>query len=101
MPPVKLLAEIGAATASAVIGILAAADSSVVTGGAVVAVFSFATLLVREVLKQHRTLWEMIDAARDDAHYAHWEAERLRFNYGERALDPGPYIPRRPPKEAA
>lgn len=96
MPPVKIFAEIAAATLSAIGTIFAAVDGNVVAVGAgVTAVFGLATVLVREVVKQHKTLWELVDAARDDAHYAHWELERLRYSYGERVLDPGPYEPRR------
>lgn len=96
MLPVKILAEIAGATLSAIVGLLAAVDGTVVVAGAgVTAVFAFATLLVREVLKQHQTLWQMIDAARDAEHFARWEADKLRFTYGERPIDPGPYVPRR------
>lgn len=87
-------------TLSAALGaVLAVEEYTLVAGGAVAAVFGFATLLVREVLKQHRTLWELIDAARDDAHYARWELEVHKFRHGERELDPGPYSARTQHKE--
>lgn len=92
---------VGVAVSATVAIVTAAADTTIVTSGAVVAVLGFAGLLVREVVKQHRTLWEMIEAARDGEHYARWEVERLRFAYGDRAVDPGPYIPRRAPQGAA
>lgn len=102
MPPVKILSEIVAATGSAVVGILAATDSTVITVTAIGAVLGFAGLLVRQVVVQQKAVWEIVTAtkaeaesAKDEAHYAHWELEKLRYSYGERVIDPGPYTPRR------
>jgi hypothetical protein len=45
---------------------------------------------------QHRRdLWD----AESRLHEARWESERLRYTYGERAIDPGPYVPRLRPAD--
>lgn len=113
---VKVLGEILGAAAAATAGIFSAGASEAMplTVTAIGAVLGFATLLVRSVLSSQRIYVEIVAAKdrelaeRDDTiHYLRWEAERLRYRYGEREVDPGPYvargrqIPRPPSSEGA
>lgn len=99
----KMGGEILGATVSAVGGILAAGESAAITTSAIVAVLGFAGLLVRQVMTGQRAIWQIVAAKdreiqdeKDANHYLRWEMERLRYLYGERQVDPGPYTPRRP-----
>lgn len=101
MPLVKVLSEIAGASFSALVGIFAATDNTLITVTAITAVLGFAGLLVRQVVVAQKAIWEIVkakeseaEAAKDEAHYAHWELERLRYAYGERVIDPGPYSSR-------
>ena len=100
---VKLLGEICGIAGSAVTALVAAGDSVPLTGTAIVAVLGFATLLVRSVLANQHVYVEIVAqkdrelAERDDTiHYLRWENDSIRFRHGEREIDPGPYVPRRP-----
>lgn len=100
---VRIAEAIGAVGASAV-GIIAAGESMPITVTAIGAVLGFATLLVRSVTANQRVYVEIVAAKdreiadRDDTiHYLRWENESIRFRHHEREVDPGPYIPRRPP----
>lgn len=102
---VKMAGEVAGAAGAAIMGILATGESTplVVTG--IGAVLGFATLLVRSVVANQRVYVDIVAAKdrevaeRDDViHYLRWENETIRFRHGERELDPGPYIPRRPPE---
>lgn len=101
---VKHLAEVAGAAGSAATGILAAGESTPLVVTSIGAVLGFATLLVRSVMANQRVYVEIVAgkdrelAERDDViHYLRWENESIRFRHGERELDPGPYVPRRPP----
>lgn len=98
------IAEVVGATGAASAGIIAAGESMPITVTAIGAVLGFATLLVRSVTANQRVYVEIVAAKdreiadRDDTiHYLRWENESVRFRHGERDVDPGPYIPRRPP----
>ena len=103
MVVLKMGGDVIGATISALVGILAAGDSTPLTYSAIVAVLGFAGLLVRQLSNTQKLYVGIVEAKdrelheRDDTiHYLRWEMEALRFRHGERALDPGPYIPRRP-----
>ncbi len=94
--------EVTAATSSTLIGIVAVDESAPLMYGAFVAVFGFAGLLVRELVKAQRAIWQIVEAKdrqiadRDDViHYLRWEHEKYRFEQGDRTMDPGDYHPRR------
>jgi hypothetical protein len=100
----KLGAEVLGAAASAILGIIAVGESTPLTYSAIVAVLGFAGLLVRQITANQKMYVEIVAskdielAQRDDAlHYLRWEMESMRYRYGERTVDPGPYAPRRPP----
>lgn len=100
----KLGAEVAGAATSAIVGLLAVGESATLTGSAIIAVLGFAGLLVRQIVSNQRLYVGIVAdkdreiAARDDdLHYLRWELESMRFRHGERQVDPGPYIPRRPP----
>lgn len=102
---VKALAEIGGAVGSAVAGIFAVGESTPLVVTSIGAVLGFATLLVRSVMSNQRVYVDIVAGkdrelaqAFDQIHYLRWENEALRFRYGEREVDPGPYIPRRRPE---
>jgi hypothetical protein len=98
---VKALGDIAGATGSALLGIIAAdGNNTAITITAIGAVLGFAGLLVRQVVQAQRAIWlivrakdEEIDRQREALHYSDWEKEKLRWSYGERPLDPGPYVP--------
>lgn len=99
----KLGGEIAGATTSAVVGIFAVSDNTALTVTAITAVLGFAGLLVRQVVVAQKAIWQIVSAKdariaelEETDHYKSWEMEKLRFTYGERILDPGPYIPRKP-----
>lgn len=105
----KMLADLTLGTMSGVISLLAVGESTTITYSAVAAVLVFAGLLVREVVKAQRAVWLIVEAkdrqlAAKDAEmdevletkrYLRWELEKLRYTYGERTMDPGPYSARR------
>jgi hypothetical protein len=100
----KLLIEITATVGSAITGIFAVGESTPLVVTSIGAVLGFATLLVRSVMANQRVYVDIVAGkdrelaqAFDQIHYLRWEAETLRYRHGERELDPGPYIPRRPP----
>lgn len=104
----KFLGEIGGAAASGIAGIMAVGESTALTASAIVAVLGFAGLLVRQVVLAQRAIWEIVaakdqekEAIQDENHYLRWELESMRFRHGERQIDPGPFIPRRPPTPEA
>lgn len=98
---IKLGGEIFGTTVSAIIGVVTASDNGALTVTAIGGVLTFAGLLVRQVVKSQDAVWK-INAAKDVRieeleerdHYRSWEFETLRFRYGERQMDPGPYVPR-------
>lgn len=98
---VKLGAEVLGAAGSAIVGIVAAGESTTLTASAVVAVLGFAGLLVRQIVNNQK-LYIGIVAAKDneiaervaEIHYLRWEIESMRYRHGERTIDPGPYVPR-------
>lgn len=104
----KIATEAAAMTASAVAGILGAADSNLaVTVTAITATLGFAGLLVRQVMASQKALWNIIrykdeelETERDINHVLRWEADKLRYTYNETGIDPGPYRPRRPAQTA-
>lgn len=98
----KIVADIAAMSIAAWVGIVVAAESTPIAVSAIVAVLGFAGLLVRLVVKAQQAVWDIveaknaeIDTLREDLHYSEWEKERLRFTYGERVVDPGPFVPRK------
>ena len=101
---VKAGIDITGAAASAILAIFAAGESTPITYSAIVAVLGFAGLLVRQIVNNQK-LYIGIVAAKDaeitervaEIHYLRWEIESMRFRHGERAIDPGLYIPRTPP----
>lgn len=101
---VKLGAEVLGAVGSAIVGIVAAGESTTLTASAVVAVLGFAGLLVRQIVNNQKLYIGIIAGKdkeisdRDDIiHEIRWEMESMRYRIGERTIDPGPYVPRRPP----
>lgn len=99
----KMIGEVGATSLSAVTAVLAVGESTPLTYSAIVAVLGFAGLLVRQILQAQKAIWKIVAAKdaelaqRDDAlHYVKWELESMRYRVGERQVDPGPYVPRRP-----
>lgn len=100
----KFLGEIAGAAASGIAGIMAVGESTALTASAIVAVLGFAGLLVRQVVLSQRAIWEIVASKdqekadlQDANHYLQWELESMRFRHGERQMDPGPFVPRRPP----
>lgn len=103
MTALRLGADIAGASISAMVGVFAASDDSFITGGAIVAVLGFAGMLVRQIVGNQRIYIGIVEGKdreiREHAetiHYLRWEAETLRYQYGERAVSPGPYVPRHP-----
>lgn len=102
----KIGAEAVAGAISGAVAIFGLTDSTAITSGGLVALFGLGGVFVRQFSKGQRTYLEAYrlkeaeaELAKDETHYTHWEMERLRYSYGERVMDPGPYIPRRPPPE--
>lgn len=98
----KLGGEAAGVMIAAVGGVLAASAQE--TAGTYVAISAwvgFAGLLVRHVVRSQQAVWRIVaekDAEiaglRDQLHYAEWEQSMLRYSYGERSVNPGPYQPR-------
>lgn len=98
----RALVDVAGATGSAVVGIIAAeTNNTAITVTAIGAVLGFAGLLVNQVIRAQKAIWLIVRAKddeiaglRESLHYAEWEQQRLRWSYGERPTDPGPYSPR-------
>jgi hypothetical protein len=102
--PVKLASEVLGLGAAAAGGVMAATDSLQVT--VIGAVVGFSGLLVRSILVSQRDNAKLIagyaeaaEVARDGEHYWRWQFDRLMFDSGKSTVDPGPFVPRRPPHQ--
>lgn len=110
---VKALGEVAGVTGAALAAINGAVDNNTaITVTAIGAVLGFAGLLVRQVVLAQKAIWLIVKAKdeeiaehkategelREALRYSEWEKEKLRWTYGERNLDPGPYAPKRSEK---
>lgn len=97
----KVAIEAVGVVAGTAAGVFAVTDNTAITVTAITAVLGFAGLLVRQVTSAQKYVWQIVEAKdkrieelEDHDHYMSWEMEKLRFTYGERIIDPGPYMPR-------
>lgn len=113
----KLVGDAVGAGGSVAAAIIAAGESTPLTYGALGATLVFTGLLVRQLTTNQRVYIKIVEGKDyelaynawqhrrdrwDDAqrlHEARWEAEQLRYTYGERAIDPGAYVPRSRPAD--
>lgn len=113
----KLVFEAVGLGASVCAWLIGVTEATPLTYGALAATLGFTGLLVRQITTNQKVYvaivaakdrelamkeWQHRRDRWDDAERlseARWEAEKLRYTYGERQLDPGPYVPRPRPAD--
>lgn len=113
----KLVGEALGIGGSVAAWVLGATEPAPLTYGALGATLVFTGLLVRQITTNQRVYiaivaakdrelamkdWQHRRDRWDDGeriNEARWETEKLRYTYGERPIDPGPYMPRPRPAD--